>query len=481
MESVKIKAEGSFGGLSEEQVVFIDGVSDWINFTTEDLLPDFISTHDVQWIWKYYKPENESWEDFSVTSHTLYGLNKKPITNTIYENLTRWTTKWCEDLPDDDKQLANAILNGFAEDKYISYGGPGWDTAEILRTGDGMCSGMAMVFFDACAVQGVKVVGLYFQLKDTSFFDPQSLWNGIVCRDPGLGRTEPGFASLKMIWNWVNVTYPYPRYFGQGNVFDDVDEEYTRAYIFYRFDGHVVNLLDYNDEILLYDLSFGKGPYENTFIEIPKAGRYSSNQIHDFRKNYHDIAVDHMNGRIYYEDNEGEIILDRTNFSIKTSIIPDEIDGENQLSYSFYIGNYARPKYNQLFLDQTIEYKEFFDYVKEKTELFKISIEEKDLLYNWLKTPLYKVNWIVIRNALLKLVNSNNFFELLEAIFLLKSIINEKTEMNIVSGCPLPGFMSPLNMVKEAAITCLIELIHKVNSKVFYNIIINNLGVFSTI
>ena len=187
-----IKATGSLGGLPETQVEFINGESEWISFYINEALPHYIKKHDVQWDWLYYDVNADHWVNFDSTSHTIYALNRKPLTDQIYENLTRWTSEWCERLPvedqENDKKIADAIINGFVNDGVIRYGGPGWDTAEVLRTGDGMCNGMSFVFSDACATQGVKVIGLYFRLMDTSKFDPQVLWNGIVCQNPGIGR-----------------------------------------------------------------------------------------------------------------------------------------------------------------------------------------------------------------------------------------------------------------------------------------------------
>jgi len=43
------------------------------------------------------------WVHFDNTSHIIYALNKKPITDQIYENLTRWTTDWCARIPTEDQ------------------------------------------------------------------------------------------------------------------------------------------------------------------------------------------------------------------------------------------------------------------------------------------------------------------------------------------------------------------------------------------
>jgi len=458
--SIVIKATGSFGGLPETPVAFSNGESEWISFSVNETLPKYIQKYDIQWDWLYYDVNANEWVHFDNTSHIIYALNKKPITDQIYENLTRWTTDWCARIPtedqDNDKKIADAIINGFTTNGVIQYGGPGWDTAEVLRTGDGMCNGMSFVFYDACATQGVEVIGLYFRLMDTSKVDPQILWDGIVCQDPGLGRTEPGWA-VEMVWKWVNTTFPYPQYYGMWDDTDDVDSELKRAYIFYKFDGHVVNLLEYKGEVFLYDLSFGKGPYENTFPAIPEQGIYQSSEMKMFRENYHDIAIDHMNGRIYYEDERGKIRLDTTNFSVKTSIIPDEIDGSNQMQYFFDVIDYDDAKSTCTIIHNNEEYQAFFIAVQE-SDFFAISLEEINLITKWLKNPSMELNWLVLRNAVLKLGNSRGILERVYAKNLLHKTLLINTEMNISLGYSLPGIMSPLNMVKTAAYNSLVNL-----------------------
>jgi hypothetical protein len=248
VSSVLIKATGTFEGVTEKQVVFENDMSDWVNFTTINPIPTRIEIHNISWEWSYYNSSTTEWDLIDTTSHTIYALNKEPITKKIWKKLAGWTTKWCEGLPDDDKQLADVILNGFVNDEVIQYGGPGWDTAELLRTGDGMCGGMSEVFYDACAAQGVKTIVFGFVLLDT--FGLQHLWNGFVCKDPGLGRTEPGLMSYEMTWRLIDDTYPYPSYFGPGNESDDVNEQYMRAYHFW---DHAVSLLEYENEIYLYE------------------------------------------------------------------------------------------------------------------------------------------------------------------------------------------------------------------------------------
>jgi len=454
VSSALIKATGTFGGLTEEQVVFENGMSDWINLTTIDAIPARIVIHNISWEWSYYNPSTTEWELIDETSHMIYVLNKEPVTKKIWKKLAEWTTKWCEGLPDDDKQLADAILNGFVNDEVIHYGSPGWDTAELLRTGDGMCGGMSEVFYDACATQGVKIVLFGFVLLDA--LGSQRLWNGFVCKDPGLGRTEPGFLSYEMTWRLIDDTYPYPSYFGPGNESDDVNEQYMRAYHFW---DHVVNLLEYENEIYLYDLSFGKGPYIHPFNSIPKPGLYRSEQLHDFRQNFFDNAIDYVHGNIYFIDERGETVLDDTNFSVKPSIIPDKIDRENQMLYLFSFRHRSLSDDCQI---QSDSYTKCLKSAIETSDWSIITVEEKKLIENWLENPSAEINWMKLYDAILKLGKSKRFLDVKYAIDTLNYILDIDTEINVSPGCSLPGWMPPLQMIKAAA-TAVLQTLNPTN------------------
>jgi len=328
---VNVKATGSFGGFQEKEVSFQFGISSWIKFTTIDPISEDIKSYNVNWTWMYQNPISSEWEEFDVTTHTIYALNKKPITRTVWKELVEWTTDWCKGLPDDDKQIADAIINGFVEDDVLRYAVingfmQGFTTQQLLKYGRGVCEGMMHVFFDACATQGVKTVGLIYQTAH---------WHEVTLK-PGLGNIEPDKSmAQEQTWKLVNEVYPYPCYYGSDNPEDDVDEEYFSAY---EFVIHCVNLLEYNGEVYLYDLSFGMSPSESVFVDIPENGAYPSEQFPDFRQNYFNVLYDYMYGHIYYRDEEGDLIFDDVlEFCVNTSIIPDVVENESQITYIFEI------------------------------------------------------------------------------------------------------------------------------------------------
>jgi hypothetical protein len=447
VSSAGIGAIGSFGGFRPKLVTFKDGESDWIKFTTHEPMPDSIMVHDVAWTWGYKIDAASPWTKIGTSHHTIYAVNKKPITSPVYKELVEWTTEWCTGLPDDEKQIADAIIEGFNSTGVIKYGAAGWDTAEILCTGDGMCGGMKEVFYDACGTQGIHVARFCYLLYDADP-GPQELWDGIVCQAPGLGRDEPTFSPRTC--RWVDSVYPCPLYLGDPSLDDDVEVETKRVYTFYGPDGHCINLLDYSGEIYLYDLSFGTGPWADTFDSIPTTGYYQGAALRDFRANYHDYAVDHMYGKIYYDDGTGCGKLD-TRFDVKSLIIPDSIGTQDQIKYYFSV---TRDKGEGMdrarTTERTTQPLEVVIAMQDKDASTKAIEKVKALLQDEDEA----VNWVSVRNAILQLgeLKDKSCEE-----YLVQLLAREK-ELTLTPDSPLPGAMPPLEILKAAAICTLKEI-----------------------
>jgi hypothetical protein len=165
-----------------------------------------------------------------------------------------------------------------------------------------------------------------------------------------------------------------------------------------------------------------------------------------------------MNGRIYHKNRQGKIVFGINDLSVKTSLIPDEVDGENQILYSFNLVNYGAPRSRFIGVNNDYEYKEFFRDIKENPEAFTLSIEERNFIKKWLRNPSIEVDWLILRNAILKLGNSKGFIKIIDAKNLLKNVLEVETEINMAEKSSLPGLMSPLDMIKEAATASLKEL-----------------------
>lgn len=317
----RVAARGTFGGFPFQRVTFSSDESGWVTFTSQETVPDAIQVHNVRWLWSA-KISSAPRTRIDITRHRLYITNKAPLTSRVYRELVEWTTEWAQGLPDDGKQIADVILNGFAATGVIKYGSPGWDTAEILCSGDGMCGGMREVFYDACATQGVHVARSCYILKDADT-GPEYKWNSMIIFAPGLGRTEPTFGAQKI--REVDVVYPCPAYLGDTSSSDDVIVETRKAYEFFApNDGHCINFLEYGGSLYLYDLSFGTGPWADTFTSLPY-GDMSGTALYGFRMNYMNTAIDYMRGKIYYDAGGGCTSL-TTNLDIKSEIIPYDTD-----------------------------------------------------------------------------------------------------------------------------------------------------------
>jgi hypothetical protein len=135
---------------------------------------------------------------------------------------------------------------------------------------------------------------------------------------PGLCRTEPTFSAQNI--RKVDTVYPCPVYLGDASSTDDVTLEYRKVYEFFApGDGHCINFLDYEGALYLYDLSFGTGPWQNTFSSLP-SGIMRGAALHDFRINYMNIAIDYMRGNIYADKGSGCTTLSK--LDINSDIIP---------------------------------------------------------------------------------------------------------------------------------------------------------------
>ena len=93
----------------------------------------------------------------------------------------------------------------------------------------------------------------------------------------------------------------------------------------------------------------------------------------------------------------------------------------------------------------------------------KISLEELNLIRKWLKNPSIEINWLFLRNAILKLGNAQGLLERFYAKKILNKALMINTEINVPEECSLPGIMSPLNMVKAAASNSLTNLVKNNN------------------
>jgi len=327
-----VAAWGTFGGFPFRSVTFSSDESDWVTLTSRDNAPDAIQVHDAVWLWGA-KISGAPWAWISVTRHRLYTTNEAPLTSRVYRELVEWTTEWCQGLPDDDKQIADAIMDGFAATGVIRYGGPGWDTAEILCSGDGMCGGMKEVFYDATATQGVHVARSCYILKDADT-GPEYQWNSMIIFSLGLGRTEHPWSPQAITEVNDPSCYPCPLYLGTGSPDDCVEIEVRRAYEFYApGDGHCINFLEYGEQIYLYDLSFGTGPWPGTWASLPYGTKQGA-QLHDFRVNYMNTALDYMSGRITYDSGTG-LCTTLGALDVDCDIIPDEIGGLPEMRYDW--------------------------------------------------------------------------------------------------------------------------------------------------
>lgn len=325
LDDVEIWAEGSLGGFPVQVVQFQGGTSsDDVMFTAQNNLPDIINNFAVVWNWKYRIPSVDKVVPMKKTSHVICTTHTAPLYEPVYKQLMLWTCDWAKDKTT-TLDIVNKLINKL-HTSGLKYGIPYcWYTSDLLDYGGGMCYGWSGMFKDMTGIHGIYLHQKCFLLQNDAAPSPEIKWEGIVIKEPGINNLEPNVTEKE--WRDVDKKkdYPDPVYISDNSNQDDVEFIVEKRYMFYApYDGHCINFLEDNGEIYLYDPSFGTGPFMNTFTAVP-SGLMSGIELTDFREKYHDIAIDHMHGKIRYREcNDcSPIVSPDVMLDVDTGSIPD--------------------------------------------------------------------------------------------------------------------------------------------------------------
>ncbi len=322
LNEVTVWAEGSLGGLSKRIIDFGGTTSSpTVNFTVLKNLPDKIGVNKIVWKWKY-KTSTGAVKDMGETSHTVYTTYDTPLSTPVYKELMAWTSDWATGMGN-KKQITDAVINKLWRSG-LTYGVGAWTTGTRVDKGGGMCGGWSGMFADMTAAHGIEVKRRCFILQGDAA-PPEGKWVDIVIKTPGLNLSEPAVDPS----DWKDVdnksAYPYPLYLGDSSKKDDITYVTEKRWAFSSpYDGHCIDFLEYDGKVYLYDPSFGTGPFNNTFTSVP-SGSMTGTALSSFRKNYHDKAIDYMNGVILYRECATCTPTGNPNvrLDVKTKNIPD--------------------------------------------------------------------------------------------------------------------------------------------------------------
>jgi len=307
--TVVVWAEPGYGiSLSPQTITFdATGYSGYVDLTASTPLLNYVNKNDYLWQWYYAVPPypGSVKNPINVTTHTICTTFNIPIVDPAYKEPMLWTSEWAR-YQSNEKGICDAIIHKL----YLSglkYGIAGWSVEQILDNGGGMCGGWYKMFFHMAGCQGVFVYQKFYSLQTDAAASPEIKWNAIVIKDGGLNQPQPtpGVSTF----HDVDLVYPNPQP-------SDVVDRSEKRYKFTSPDGHCINFLDYQGALYLYDPSFGKGPYTNTFTTVP-SGDTKGTELTNFRANYHDAAINYMLGYIKLSDGSYKYL------TIKTTLIPD--------------------------------------------------------------------------------------------------------------------------------------------------------------
>ncbi len=310
-DTAVIWAEAAGYGISlAPQTVNFGGASDsaYVDFTITTPLINYVNKNDIIWQWYYAEPPypGSVQNPMNVSSHTICTTFSSPLDSPVYKMPMLWTSEWAR-YKSNEKAIVDAIIAKLHLSG-LKYGVSGWEIDNMLDNGGGMCGGWRKLFAHMAAAQGVNLYQRCYILKNDAAPSPEIKWDSIVIKDGGLNQTQPTRPAAT--YSDVDAVYPDPST-------ADITSRTEKRYRFYApGDGHCIDFLQYQGTIYLYDPSFGKGPFANTFASVP-SGTATGTSLTDFRANYHDTAIDYMMGNIRLSDGSHQYL------TIKTGLIPD--------------------------------------------------------------------------------------------------------------------------------------------------------------
>jgi len=322
--ALTIGADGGLGGLANHEVAFrSSGLSDYVEFTAVQGLPDQIGVYELKWDWYWIDPYSNEAHPIGSSTHRVATTFRKPLKEPVYKQLVLWTSSWAAGLQSgtgDEKTPEKAIVDAIIKklpQSGLKYGvGPRGGERPVdpvdwlLDNKGGMCSMWSQLFALMAASQGVEVQPYCYLLQLHRDESGQSKWLAIVIKAGGLNQTEPSFSPLTLLDLDSDYTVP---------IVDRVTPRTERRYLFLApIDGHCVDFLKVGEKVYLYDPSFGTGPF--AIDRLPNQRETWTGDLLAGFRSYHDRAIDYMLGKVRYKASEGAS-EQLTLLCIRTSLI----------------------------------------------------------------------------------------------------------------------------------------------------------------
>lgn len=336
-----IGATGNLGGVRRKDVALIfhsSGLTDPIDFEFMWPLPNAIGKHSVSLDWYTRKLTSPSIPiAIGPTKHSICTTWKKmapesdpELNNWVYKQLMLWTTDWAAG-KNNEKDICDAIIKNLHLSG-LKYGIPGWTVRDILQGGGGMCGGWYMMFQHLAHCQGVFVHRRCYLVDSRNLPNSEVKWCAIVIKSGGLNQPEPTYTAAE--YKDVDIQYPIVST-------TPINKVTEKRYCFWGpVDGHCINFLNYGGKVYLYDPSFGTGPFEiapfsgaDAPLPPKDLSVLGGTQLTSFRKAYLNDAIDYMLGSLH--DGAGTLHLCFDGLTVKTLIIPDMVEGFQEITFKW--------------------------------------------------------------------------------------------------------------------------------------------------
>ena len=321
-ETIEIAAWGSWGGgagpgddgplLRRREVRLAQDRADLtepIELELSRPLPDRIGLHTLSLSWYAFWSEEGAEEPVRVligtTTHTVCTTWRAPLERSeeglwasVLAPLMLWTCAWCAG-KDSPREICDAILASLPASN-LRYGIPGWSLRYMLLRGGGMCGGWNRLFQAMAGCQGVFVERRTFRLRWGGGGEGEARWSALVRRRGGIN--QPFLSEATSTYGtFAELRGPYPVPAGQAPVVERVEE---RRYCVWgsadgRGDGHCINLLAEDGEVLIYDPSFHQRSFAARMSLPPRDGSaLPPEQTRAFKQVYLDETFELLLGTV---------------------------------------------------------------------------------------------------------------------------------------------------------------------------------------
>lgn len=337
---VSIHAYGPYGNLPRQRMawqVMDSGLSAPVSFRLDAPLPAQIGVHEFVFEWFATFADERRTLSLGETRHlictTWQAFTPDPaqeLYDWVYQPLLLWSCRWAAG-QNSPREICDALMAHLPQCG-LTYGLVGsYTVRSLLLRGSGMCAAWSRFFQQLAHCQGITLARRCLTIVAVPQPRQQQWWHALVIKSPGLNQRAPQ-AEMQTFYD-VDARFPPPS--GEPTPVSTTTEPryvfagWPREMVGVQPASHCLNFLQEEDGgLLLYDPSFGWGPYALAPLPHNPGDFVSDAALADLKAVYLDEAVDYLLGSVengaelYQTAWLGDPPQPVDGLCVKTSLIP---------------------------------------------------------------------------------------------------------------------------------------------------------------